>query len=399
MVCRGQLTISPIRPATMLVVVSQLALGCGASTNQPLQQTGGTNAMTPGASGATATGAVAGGSPGVASGGRTAAGGSQSGTSSGGTTAPSAGNAGQPGGGSSTATGGTAAATGGSANAAGGIGGAAAGMGGAAAGIGGSAGTGGTGFGTVAAADLSKDGPYMSTTVKNTGPNNNYTIYRPQQLGPGGAKNPFVAWISGGGSSPDQYTLLPHLATHGFVIIASNTVPQVGQQQALGKEMVAAVDWMLMEIQRSGSDYAAKVDATKVAAMGYSMGGLAATAAGADPRWTTTVHISGGAGDGSVKNLHAPAAMLCGASGVDIAGANCATDFQQATTPVFYGVFNGGDHLGVRTPPYSDRIATVITGWLRWQLMGDQTLKAMFVGDTCAVCTDSNWTVKQKNLQ
>jgi dienelactone hydrolase len=265
--------------------------------------------------------------------------------------------------------------------------------------MGGSAGTNGTGFGTVAAADLSKNGPYMSTTVQKTGPNNNYTIYRPQQLGPGGAKNPFVAWISGGGSTPDQYTLLPHLASHGFVIIASNTVPNVGQQEALGKEMVAAVDWMLMEIQRSGSDYADKVDATKVAAMGYSMGGLASTAAGADPRWTTTVHISGGAGDGSVKNLHAPAAMLCGASGVDIAGANCATDFQQATTPMFYGVFNGGDHLGVRTPPYSDRIAAVVTGWLRWQLMGDQMLKAMFVGDTCAVCTDSNWTVKQKSLQ
>jgi hypothetical protein len=255
------------------------------------------------------------------------------------------------------------------------------------------------GFGTVAVADLDKDGPYMSMTVENTGPNNNYTIYRPTELAPNGAKNPFIAWISGGGSTSDQYTLLPHLASHGFVVVASNTVPNVGEQEALGKEMVAAVDWMLAEIQRSGSDYADKVDATKVAAMGYSMGGLAATAAGADPRWTTTVHISGGAGDGTVKNLHAPAAMLCGASGVDIAGANCATDFDQATTPMFYGVFNGGDHLGVRTPPYSDRIAAVITGWLRWQLMDDQMLKPMFVGDACTVCEDSNWTVQQKNLQ
>ena len=235
----------------------------------------------------------------------------------------------------------------------------AAGMSDASVGTGGSAAPSGMGFGTVAVADLDKDGPYMSTTIENTGPNNNYTIYRPTELAPDGAKNPFIAWISGGGSTSDQYTLLPHLATHGFVVVASNTVPDVGQQEALGKEMVAAVDWMLAEIQRSGSDYADKVDGTKVAAMGYSMGGLAATAAGADPRWTTTVHISGGAGDGTVKNLHAPAAMLCGASGVDIAGANCATDFDQATTPMFYGVFNGGDHLGVRTPPYSDRIAAV----------------------------------------
>jgi hypothetical protein len=96
--------------------------------------------------------------------------------------------------------------------------------------------------------------------------------------------------------------------------------------------------------------------------------------------------------------LHAPAAFLCGASGVDIAGANCATDFEAATAPVFYGVFNGGDHLGVRTQPYADRIRAVVTGWLRWQLMRDATLASMFVGDQCTVCKDSNWTVKQKNL-
>jgi hypothetical protein len=49
-----------------------------------------------------------------------------------------------------------------------------------------------------------------------------------------------------------------------------------------------------------------------------------------------------------IEMLHAPAALRCGASGVDIAGAACATDFCAATTTVF----NAGDHLGVRTQPY-----------------------------------------------
>jgi hypothetical protein len=31
--------------------------------------------------------------------------------------------------------------------------------------------------------------------------------------------------------------------------------------------------------------------------------------------------------------------------------------------------------------------------------MADTTLKARFVGDDCGVCKDSNWKVKQKNLQ
>jgi hypothetical protein len=104
------------------------------------------------------------------------------------------------------------------------------------------AGTNGSDFGTVAVGELDKDGAYPATTTDaNVGPNNNYTIYRPQELAPIGAKNPVVVWISGGGSSHSQYTLLPHLATHGFVIIASNTVPGMGTQADLGAEPAVSI--------------------------------------------------------------------------------------------------------------------------------------------------------------
>ena len=272
---------------------------------------------------------------------------------------------------------------------------------GGASGGGGSAGAAGSAAGPTfpSVSDLGGDGPYESMTVENSGPNDNYTIYRPAELAPGGAKNPIVGWMSGGGSTPSQYDILPHLASHGFVIVASQTAPSFGGEVALGEEIIAGIDWILMENTESGSPFFGKLDETKIASMGYSMGALATTAIGDDPRLTTTVHISGGnMQTDRVELLHAPAAFICGASGADIAGANCATDFEAATTPVFYGVFNGGDHLGVRTPPYSDRIRLVVTGWLRWQLMQDASLESMFVGDMCTVCTDANWTVKQKNL-
>lgn len=251
-----------------------------------------------------------------------------------------------------------------------------------------------------AVSDLGGDGPYSPMTVMSTGPNGAYTIYRPMELAPGGAKNPVVAWMSGGGSTPSQYELLPHLASHGFVVVASNTSPGVGQEVELGKELLAGIDWMLKENADSASPFFEKLDASKVASMGYSMGALATTTIGADPRLTTTIHISGGnMTTDRVKMLHAPAAFVCGASGVDIAGANCATDFDAATSPVFYAVFNGGDHLGVRTQPYAGRIQVLVTGWLRWQLMSDMSLASMFVGDQCTLCKDPNWTVKQKDLQ
>jgi hypothetical protein len=275
----------------------------------------------------------------------------------------------------------------------------AAGAGGAAAGAN-AAGASGAATPTISAEDLMKDGPYKSMTVMSTGPGGSYTIYQPAELAPGGVKTPFVAWISGGGSSPSGYTLLPRLATHGFLIIASNTVPNVGQQAALGEEMVAAVDWVIAENEKADSSLFGKMDTTKVAAMGYSMGALAASSAGADPRWTTTVHVSGGTSDGSIKNLHAPAIFLCGTSADgDIAGDNCANDFEETTAPVFFGIFKGGSHVAITTSPYKERIATAITAWLRWQLMGDQGLKSMFVGDQCTLCKDTNWTVQQKALQ
>ena len=37
--------------------------------------------------------------------------------------------------------------------------------------------------------------------------------------------------------------------------------------------------------------------------------------------------------------------------------------------------------------------------WLRYQLMGDETLHDMFVGDDCTYCNDPKFTrVQQKNL-
>jgi dienelactone hydrolase len=275
------------------------------------------------------------------------------------------------------------------------------------AGTSGGAGTAGTSGGVAGAPgasfppvdDLGKNGPYTAMTVMSTGPGGTYTIYRPAELAPGGAKNPIVGWMSGGGSTPSMYPLLPHLASHGFVVVASNTSPALGDEEKLGKEIIAGIEWVLAENAKADSAYHDKLDPTKIASMGYSMGALATTMIAGDPRLTTTVHISGGnMMTDRIKMLRAPAAFLCGASGVDIAGANCATDFETATAPVFYGVFTGGDHLGVRTQPYADRISLVVTGWLRWQLMRDASLAPMFVGDQCTVCKDSNWTVKQKNL-
>jgi hypothetical protein len=257
--------------------------------------------------------------------------------------------------------------------------------------------------------DFGMDGPFKAMTLENAGPNMGYTIYYPDSLAPNGAKNPIVAWMSGGGTNPTLYPLLPLLATHGFVVVASNTVPGIGDEENLGKEMLAGIDWAIAENGRDGSPFAGKLDVTKIAATGYSMGSLATFTIASDPRLSTTVHISGGnMAPERINNLRAPAAFFCGIPGddtcnilsndCDIAAANCDTDFNGAKTSVFYGNFAGG-HLGILTAPLQGQIQTEVVAWLRWQLLGDGEIKGRFVGEQCGVCKDSNWKVKQKNLK
>ena len=258
--------------------------------------------------------------------------------------------------------------------------------------------------------DFAAAGPYTSTTVSNVGPNNNYTLYIPAELAPGGAKNPIVGWMSGGATDHTWYTLLPHLATHGFFVVASNTVPSIGAEAALGEEIIAGIEWAIAENARAGGEYEGKLDTTKIASVGYSMGSLATFTIAMDERLTTTVHISGGnMVPERVNNLRKPAAFICGIPGdaactlldshCDIAATNCNTDFEGASTPVFYATFQSG-HLGIMTSPYMERISGMTTEWLRYHLMSDPTRQGSFIGDGCTYCEDTaSWTVKQKNLE
>jgi hypothetical protein len=249
-------------------------------------------------------------------------------------------------------------------------------------------------------------GPFTPTTTTGTGPNGNYTAIYPKELGQGGVKNPIVIWGDGAVLTPSSYpVLLNHIASHGFAILAYKATPQ-------GSDMTAAIDWMIAEDARQGSVFYGKLDTTKIAAMGHSAGSLATFAIANDPRLTTTMHLDGGtmAPHTDEKNLTKPAAFICGDSGGDglvtgdVARPNCDVDYQNATTPVWYGDVIGASHLTVcgnsATNPKLKAFLTATAGWLRWYLAGDQTMKTLFVpATTCTLCTQTSvWTVQEKNL-
>jgi hypothetical protein len=264
------------------------------------------------------------------------------------------------------------------------------GMGGASAIAGAGAGGSTPSAGTWPPADLGADGPFESMTVMNTGPSDGYMLFYPVELGRDGLKHPIVTWGNGAGSTPGNYTLLPRLATHGFVVIASNDTFVTGEL------LKGGIDWLITENGREGSMFEDKLDPNQVAAIGYSLGSLATFDTAADMRIKTTVHISGGSMNKSVvANLHGPAAFYCGNSS-DIAYDGCEGDFEITTVPTIYANFPGG-HGGV-VGAQSAQISKATVGWLRWRLMGDETLDAMFVGPDCTLCKDTAWDMVQQKM-
>jgi hypothetical protein len=243
--------------------------------------------------------------------------------------------------------------------------------------------------------DGGNTGTFTATTTQDTGPNGEYTLVYPLELGQGGMKHPVIGWGNGGTLTPSYYTtLLNTLASHGFVVVAYNTTPG-------GQELIAGIDWMLSENSNTGSIFYNMLNEGKVAAMGHSMGSTATFEIAGDLRLVTTIHISGGTladHHTDIENLHAPAAFICGDAPVDgfiigdVAQPNCEIDFQNATTPVFYGHMVGQDHL--TTPRQSSEACA---DWLEWLLLGNNSLVSMFVGEDCGLCSNPDWEVKQKN--
>jgi len=221
-------------------------------------------------------------------------------------------------------------------------------------------------------------------------------------------KHPIVAWGPGLGAYPEAYrTYLEHLASHGFVTLAYNTT-------ADGPALTSAIDWLIAENEREGSDLYGKLDPDRVAAGGHSAGSLGTYQMADDPRLKTTLHMSGGSMSPTidVPKLRNPALMVCGDAALDVATPMCETDFEMAKVPVFYGMIEGAEHpdlndaeaiLNVAGTEPNDPVKLLFikatVGWLRWQLADDVTMKPLFVGSDCGLCSGTPMVVKQKDLQ
>lgn len=413
-------------------MLSTSIVGFGCSENDPADPgdsggaaggpAAGRGGATSGASGATSSKAGAGGS----SGGTTAAGtGGASGT--GGSSAATGGTTGGVAAGGAAAGG---AGAGGTAMGGSGTGGSAGdGAGGSAAGssaggaLGGAAGKGSAG-GAGSGSGGGSSGPCTESesagkSASGTGPHDVVietnsdegircgTIFRPADLG-GTEKYPILVWGEGGCSQNglSNQAAMAEIASWGYFVVADGTPggddPCSGGQS--GEAFLDYITWAIAENGKSCSAYFQSLETTKIAADGFSCGGLMAENVSDDPRFSAIgITSSGLMGNNAAlyDAIHTPFKIMNGGPS-DIAYENGLRDYEQISQrgiPIVYFAKTSAGHGGDLNQGRGD-FNLVNLAWLNWQLKGDEgaTGKAFLHGATCEFCSDSGWEYMSANI-
>ena len=242
-------------------------------------------------------------------------------------------------------------------------------------------------------ADPATNGPFMTVMESNIGPDMAFTMFRPMMLT---KQHPVITWGNGTGTTPPTYrSLLTRYASHGFIVIASNSM---NVAQGTPKPMIQGVDWVIEQNGNAMSPLYQHVDVNHIGATGHSQGAGAASSTASDPRITTVAPIQGAR---IVSGSHGPALLLCGGMDTTIPCAGAMSSLGSAQFPAMFANNLAATHTNWISPTSGPGMAfaSATTAWFRVFLMGDESLKSWFYGPSCKMCTDTaTWSVMQKML-
>jgi len=242
--------------------------------------------------------------------------------------------------------------------------------------------------------DYSQTGPFSTTRTNSTGPGNAYTIFRPEPLGENGFLHPPLIWGPGIATQVSSYvTFLTNVASHGFVVVAVNTLSSGPGAAANRQPMTDGLDWIIAQNDQPGV-FQGKLDVNRAVSMGYSIGGTAAVQVGEHPAVVTTVSIHG---HSATSALHGPLFQTTGtADNVGLPLQQQTYDASQVQT--FLATLDGATHFEILSNG-GGRERAPIVAWLRYWVFNDQGARNFFYGDACTVCV-APWTNPQrKNWQ
>lgn len=213
-----------------------------------------------------------------------------------------------------------------------------------------------------------------------------YTIFRPACMKEG-ETYPVITWANGTcGETAGYAPLLSTVASHGFVIFASNSTWT--DTTPTDKVQLRALDYAKYLNDDQSSIFYHKLNLDKIGAMGHSQGSQATAHASSDPRIKALMFFSGGASNNE------PFVYI--SADRDIGGTTTPDSLAQATDAAtqpgawiyYHQVLETGGgstgHLVLMEQP--ERVVDMTIAWWQYMLKGDQTAKNMFVGDGCGLC-------------
>jgi hypothetical protein len=213
-----------------------------------------------------------------------------------------------------------------------------------------------------------------------------YTIFRPACTKEG-EKYPVITWANGTCGLTHGYApLLGTVASHGFVVIASNS--SWTNTAPTNTVQLRALDYAAALNADSSSPLNGKLDLDNIGAMGHSQGALATTSGDDDPRVDAAIYWNAGvSNEKPFINVSGDRDINASLTKESIeALTNAAT--QPGAWVYYHQVLETGGnatgHLVLMEQP--ERVSDLTVAWWKWQLEGDQEAKKMFVGEGCGLC-------------
>jgi len=265
-------------------------------------------------------------------------------------------------------------------------------------------------------AAFSAAGPFATTTgTVIEGSTVVYDLYYPSNYRSVGFKSPIVTWGNGSGAASDQYSsLLLHLASYGFTVIATTL-----QNTGSGREMDEAAHYLVKKNATRGSVFDGHLDVHRVAAVGHSQGATgAARVAIMDPKLISTlITFSLPAASLATTNpdcpvvsdceenmasVHQPAFLISTHGSEDSYIASPRVErayFNQVKGRAALGILeaSGGvkvDHTSIENAAIGgnpDEEIAYATAWLEYTLRGNREASGAFTGAHPELTSNPDW--------
>jgi hypothetical protein len=241
---------------------------------------------------------------------------------------------------------------------------------------------------------LAPNGPFATIEVENTGPGGAYTMFRPANLDDSGVSlHPIATWGNGITTVPQTYSpLLSTFASHGFVLIASNS------STVTAMDMTSGLDWLIQQ-NTAGGEFQGKLATQCALSIGYSLGGGAAVSTGAHASVVATISFHGLTG--AAGALHGPLFLLTSTDdGFVTKAANVVPTYNASLTqPTVMATYYSSDppsmtgHIRPVNSAGDERAPAL--AWARLWIYGDSGAKKYFFGADC-ILAQPPWTDLQR---